>query len=82
MGNDRGGGFLTAVLVGALAGAAAVILLNEDTRKKVKRRVDKTVRTGEEEIDRLRSEIKKLKADLKEKAAEELEKASRKLAQR
>ncbi|MDD3679310.1 MAG: hypothetical protein PHX72_00385 [Candidatus Shapirobacteria bacterium] len=79
MSNDRNGGWITAALFGALAGAAAVILLNEDTRKKVHQKIDQTVKTGGKEIDRLKSEIEDLKVKLQDRAAKELAKASKKL---
>lgn len=76
---DRDGFFKGAVL-GALAGAAAVIFLNEEKREEVRKKINQAVSTGEGEVARLRQEIIKLKADLKEKTAQELKKATKKLS--
>jgi gas vesicle protein len=78
--NRDGGGFLAATLIGALAGAAAVIFLNEDTRKKAREKINQVVSSGEDEVVRLKREILKLKTDLKKKTAQELKKASQKLS--
>jgi len=78
--NRDGGGFLVATLIGALAGAAAVIFLNEDTREKARKKINQVVSSGEDEIVRLKGEVIKLKTDLKKKTAQELKKASQKLS--
>lgn len=78
--NRNGGGFLTAAILGALAGAAAIIFLNEETREKARKKINQAINTGEDEVARLRQEIIKLKTDLKEKTAQELKKASKKLS--
>lgn len=78
--NRNRDGFLRGAILGALAGAATVIFLNEEKREKVRKKINQAINTGENEVARLRQEIIKLKADLKEKTAQELKKATKKLS--
>lgn len=80
--NNRrdGGSFLTATLIGALCGAAAVFFLNEDNREKARKKINQAISSGEDEVARLKREALKLKADLKKRTAQKLEKTNQKLS--
>ena len=69
------------VLVGAAIGAAAVTLLNKDSRKKVKDGIKSALDKGDAKMDELQEKAEKVKKDAKSKAIKELDKTQKKLAQ-
>lgn len=62
-------GIIAAAFMGALAGATATILLNEDTRKKARQQLDKAAKTGKSEAKRLKKEAKSWKGKLAKQLA-------------
>jgi hypothetical protein len=64
----KGMGVLAAAFIGAVLGAAAVILAHKDTREKIQKRAKKLIQAGQEKTK-----------EAKEKAAKEMEKAKEKV---
>jgi gas vesicle protein len=77
--NDRGGSALKAALIGAVVGAAAVILSNPDSRKKVKDKLSEWMEKGQDKLEQAQEKAGDLKDEGKRKVARGLEKARRKL---
>jgi gas vesicle protein len=76
----NGGGLMMAAFMGAIAGATAMILLDEDRREKVRRQINRATESGENEVARLRKEAKILKEKLAKQVAEQLAQTSKKLS--
>ncbi len=76
--NGDGGLMVMAAFVGAIAGATAMILLNEDNREKARRQISKATKRGGEEVIRLRREVKALKEKLAKQVADQLAQTNKK----
>lgn len=78
---DRAMGNLGAMLMGALIGAATVIMANKDTRKKMMSKLNELMKAGDEKLSEAQNHVEKMKEDSKKKLIEGLDKAKNKLAE-
>ncbi len=76
----NGGGLMIAAFVGAIAGATAMVLLNEENRDKARHQINRMTKSGEDEVARLRKEVKTLKEKLAKQVAEQLTQTGKKLS--
>ena len=79
--NDRqhGVNLLGAVLLGALVGAGAVVMANEENRKAVKHKMADALESGEEKLDEILSKAEKMTASQRRRLISKLEETKSKL---
>lgn len=77
--NRRGMSNFTAVLLGAIAGAAAVLLYNKDTREKLKLKAKYLMEKGEKTVEEAKTRVDEARDRSREKLAKSLDSASERL---
>ncbi len=66
--NNKNKTSIGSVLVGAAIGAAAVTLMNKNSRKKLKENINKALETGDRKLDELQKKAEEVKKNVQEKA--------------
>lgn len=74
------GGSLSSLLIGAAIGAAAITMLHEPTRRRMKNKLRMALDESEKKMDQLKDQAESVKKDIKNRAVRELNKTQRRLA--
>lgn len=70
---------LSTLLTGVILGAVGVIMVNKDTRKKVKNKLAEWLDTGDKKLDEAQTRLESMRKESKQKLAEGLDRAKTKL---
>ncbi len=80
MNNNKSPNGIGSLIVGAAIGAAAVTMLHEPTRKKLKGKLMKALDESGTKLDEMKGKADSVKKDIKNRAIKELNKTQKKIA--